>query len=116
MLVMKSGMPQQTVLFGEANLFMGAVTENYATQALVSNGYQLYYWTSEHIAELDFVIQKQNDIIGIEVKKAQHVKSKSMFEFVKKYHPAYTLRLSEKNFGMMENGTRIVPLYAAYCI
>lgn len=116
MLVMKSGMSSQTVLFGEPNLFMGAVTENYVAQALASNGYTLFYWTSEHIAELDFVIQKGNDIIGIEVKKAQHVKSRSMYEFMKKYHPSYTIRLSEKNFGTAENGARIVPLYAAFCI
>lgn len=116
LLVMKSGISQQTVLSGESNLFMGAVCENYVAQALNANGYQLYYWTSEHIAELDFVIQKGNEIIGIEVKKAQHVKSKSLFEFIKKYKPAYSIRLSEKNFGVADNNVRIVPLYAAFCI
>lgn len=116
LLVMKSGISQQTVLSGEPNLFMGAVCENYVAQALNANGYQLYYWTSEHIAELDFVIQKGNEIIGIEVKKAQHVKSKSLFEFIKKYKPAYSIRLSEKNFGVADNNVRIVPLYAAFCI
>lgn len=116
LLVMKSGMSQQTVLSGEANLFMGAVCENYVAQALYANGYQLHYWTSEHIAELDFVIQKGSEIIGIQVKKAQHVKSKSLFEFIKKYNPTYSIRLSEKNFGKGENHVRIVPLYAAFCI
>ncbi|MDD5899332.1 MAG: ATP-binding protein [Lachnospiraceae bacterium] len=116
LLVMKSGMSQQTVLSGEVNLFMGAVCENYVAQALYANGYQLHYWTSEYIAELDFVIQKGNELIGIQVKKAQHVKSKSLFEFIKKYNPAYSIRLSEKNFGMGENHVRSVPLYAAFCI
>ena len=76
----------------------------------------IHYWTSEHIAELDFVIQKGSEIIGIQVKKAQHVKSKSLFEFIKKYNPTYSIRLSEKNFGKGENHVRIVPLYAAFCI
>lgn len=116
LLVMKSGISQQTVLSGEPNLFMGAVCENYVAQALTANGHQLHYWTSEHIAELDFVVQKGNEIIGIEVKKAQHVKSKSLFEFIKKYKPAYSIRLSEKNFGVADNNVRIVPLYAAFCI
>ncbi len=116
LLVMKSGISQQTILSGEANLFMGAVCENYVAQALSANGYQLYYWTSEHIAELDFVIQKENRVIGIEVKKAQHVRSKSLSEFGKKYHPAYSIRLSEKNFGTGDNNVRSVPLYAAFCI
>lgn len=116
LLVMKSGISQQTVLSGEPNLFMGAVCENYVAQVLTAKGYPLYYWASEHSAELDFVIQKGNQIIGIEVKKAQHVKSKSLFEFVKKYSPAYSIRLSEKNFGTADNNVRIVPLYAAFCI
>jgi len=116
LLVMKSGISQQTVLSGEANLFMGAVCENYVAQALTANGHQLHYWTSEHIAELDFVLQKGSEIIGIEVKKAQHVKSKSLFEFIKKYKPAYSIRLSEKNFGVTGNNVRIVPLYATFCI
>lgn len=116
LLVMKSRLSQQTVLSGEPNLFMGAVCENYVAQALTAKGYPLYYWASEHTAELDFVIQKGSQIIGIEVKKAQHVKSKSLFEFTKKYSPAYSIRLSEKNFGTADNNVRIVPLYAAFCI
>lgn len=116
LLVMKSGMSQQTILSGDSNLFMGAVCENYVAQSLAAKGYNLYYWTSEHTAELDFVIQKDNQIIGIEVKKAQHVKSKSMFEFIKKYSPAYSIRISEKNFVMADNNVRVVPLYAAFCI
>ena len=116
LLVMKSGISQQTVLSGEPNLFMGAVCENYIAQVLTAKGYPLYYWASEHTAELDFVIQKGSQIIGIEVKKAQHVKSKSLFEFIKKYSPAYSIRLSEKNFGAADNNVRIVPLYAAFCI
>ena len=100
----------------EYNLFMGAVCENYVAQSLAAKGYALHYWTSEHTAELDFVIQKGNEIIGIEVKKSQHTKSKSLFEFIKKYSPAYSIRLSEKNFGEADNNVRVVPLYAAFCI
>ncbi|WP_242954624.1 DUF4143 domain-containing protein [Desulfitobacterium chlororespirans] len=37
---------------------MGPVAENYVAQALAANGHNLYYWTSEHTAELDFVLQK----------------------------------------------------------
>ncbi len=115
LLVMKSGMPQQTVLTGEPNLFMGAVTENYVAQALASNGHSLFYWTSEHSAELDFVLQKGEDIIGIEVKKGIKVHSKSLNVFIQKYKPAYSIRFSEKNFGRTENIFSI-PLYAAFCI
>ncbi len=115
LLVLKSGMPQQTVLSGEANLFMGSVTENYVAQALSTNGHSLYYWASEHKAELDFVLQLGTDIIGIEVKKGTKVHSKSLYTFMQKYKPNYSIRFSEKNFGRTEDIISI-PLYAVFCI
>jgi predicted AAA+ superfamily ATPase len=115
LLVMKAGIPQQTVLSGESNLFMGSVTENYIAQALAANGYQLYYWTSENTAELDFVMQKGTDIIGIEVKKGVKTRSKSLSVFIGKYAPAYSIRFSEKNFGKTDT-ILTIPHYAAFCV
>ena len=115
LLTMKSGLSQQTVLSGEGNTFMGAVTENYVAQQLAARGYDLYYWESSGTAELDFVLQKGNQIIGVEVKKGEHVRSRSLNVFVSNYHPAYSIRLSLKNFGE-KDGLKSVPLYAAFCI
>ena len=115
LLTMKSGISQQTVLSGEGNTFMGAVTENYVAQQLASKGYDLYYWESGSTAELDFVLQKNNEIIGIEVKKGEHVRSRSLSVFVNNYKPAYSIRFSLKNFGE-KDGLKSVPLYAAFCV
>lgn len=115
LLVMKSGISAQTVLSGEGNLFMGAVTENYVAQQLAAKGYPLYYWQSKSTAELDFVLQKENQIIGIEVKKGEHVRSRSLSVFVDSYKPAYTIRFSLKNFGERD-GLKSIPLYAVFCI
>lgn len=115
LLTMKSGISQQTVLAGEGNTFMGAVTENYVAQQLAAKGYDLYYWESSSTAELDFVLQKGNQIIGVEVKKGEHVRSRSLNVFVSAYHPMYSIRLSLKNFGE-KDGLKSVPLYAAFCI
>ena len=115
LLTMKSGISQQTVLSGEGNTFMGALTENYVAQQLASKGYDLYYWESSSTAEVDFVLQKGNQIIGIEVKKGEHVRSRSLSVFVSNYKPAYSIRLSLKNFGE-KDGLKAVPLYAAFCI
>ncbi len=115
LLVMKSGVPQQTVLTGESNIFMGSVTENYVAQALICNRHELYYWTSKHSAEIDFVLQKNVDIIGVEVKKGIKVKSKSLGVFIQNYAPAYSIRFSERNFGQSEN-IKSIPLYAAFCV
>lgn len=115
LLTMKSGISQQTVLSGEGNLFMGAVTENYVAQQLAAKGYGLYYWESKSTAELDFVLQKENQIIGVEVKKGEHVRSRSLSVFVEAYRPSFSIRFSLKNFGQKE-GLKSVPLYAVFCV
>lgn len=117
LLTMKSGIAQQTVLAaGEINnSFLGAISENYVAQALAANHHALYYWRSEGIAELDFVIQKGEDIIPIEVKTGRRTRSRSLNLFTEKYKPPYSLRISSKNFGL-ENGIKSVPLYAVFCI
>jgi hypothetical protein len=64
LLTMKSGLSQATVLSaGEVdNTFLGAVSENYVAQVLHSKGYGLYYWATDGTSELDFVLQKGDDI------------------------------------------------------
>ena len=117
LLTVKSGISQAAVLAaGETqNIFLGAVTENYVAQALAKKQYGLYYWTSAGTAELDFVLQKGDDIIGVEVKTGNHTKSRSLNLFVAKYKPTYSIRISSKNFGF-ENNIKSVPLYAVFCI
>ena len=115
LLTMKSGISQQTILSGEGNTFVGALTENYVAQQLASKGYELYYWESNGVAELDFVLQKENKIIGVEVKKGEHVRSRSLSVFVDAYKPEYSVRFSTKNFGE-KDGLKSLPLYAAFCI
>lgn len=116
LLINKSGMSYTTILSGESNSFMGAVTENYIAQQLTSAGLPLYYWSKTNSqAELDFVTQKSNPIIGIEVKKSKHVKSRSLTMFINTYKPDDAIRFSEKNFGKY-NGFRIVPHYGVFCL
>jgi predicted AAA+ superfamily ATPase len=117
LLTMKSGISQQTILTagGIDNSFLGAITENYVAQAFTAKRYGLYYWTSGGIAELDFILQKDSDIIPVEVKTGTRVKSKSLAVFSEKYKPAFSIRISGKNFGF-ENNIMAVPLYAVFCI
>lgn len=77
-------------------------------------GYSLYYWTvANSQAELDFVLQKDDKIYAIEVKKGEHVRSRSLSVFKQKYSPDYAIRFSQKNFGKTEDVIS-VPLYAAF--
>ncbi len=94
----------------------GILAENYVANTLKGNGFSPYYWESEGKAELDFVIQNQlGEVIPIEVKSSENVRSKSLQQFITKYNPAWSLRISARNFGF-ENNIRSVPLYAAFCI
>lgn len=116
LLVKKSKMSVNTIVTGEANIFMGAVTENYIAQQLAAKNYSLYYWTvSNSQAELDFVMQKDDKICAIEVKKGEHVRSRSLSVFKQKYAPDCAIRFSQKNFGKTDDVISI-PLYAAFLI
>jgi len=97
------------------NQFLGALAENYVAQQLTARGYELFYWESDGSAELDFVLQKDREIIGIEVKSGLNVRSRSLSVFNGKYQPAYNIRFSLRNFGQVDN-LKSVPLYAAFCV
>lgn len=99
----------------ELNDFKGGMVENYVNTQLKRNGYVTYYWESPRGAEIDFVIQRNGQLIPVEVKSADNTKAKSLKVYVETYHPAYAIKLSTKNFGF-EDGKKTVPLYAAFCI
>ena len=93
----------------------GALTENYVATQLHANGIKFYYWESNNQAELDFVIQIENQIIPIEVKSWESVRSQSLETFRKKYNINQSFRVSARNFGFV-NGIKSIPLYAVWCI
>lgn len=94
----------------------GALTENFVMNSLISNQFQPYYWESQGKAEVDFVVQMNDGkVIPIEVKSSENVRSKSLKQFINKYKPAYSVRVSTKNFGF-ENGIKSIPLYAFHCL
>lgn len=117
LLTFKSGMASQIILSENEpdNGFMGGLTENYVAQALTTNGHRLFYWKNKNTAEVDFVIQIQDKIIPIEVKKGVHTKSTSMNIFRKQFGCEKSIRISKKNFGNTD-GVMSVPCYAAFCI
>ncbi len=51
------------------------------------------YWTSGGQAEVDFIIQRGNDIIPIEVKADQNVNSRSLTLYGQKYEAETKIRL-----------------------
>ena len=117
MLTMHSGLPAQMIFASiETNsTFMGAIAENFVAQAFAANAIPLFYWKSDDTAEIDFVMQNDEHVVPVEVKKGIRTRSGSMALFSKKYQSPFSIRISQKNFGF-ENGVKSVPLYAAHCI
>jgi predicted AAA+ superfamily ATPase len=91
--------------------FKGILTENYVLQSLVRQfGSEIFYWTSGNTAEIEFLLQKSNKIIPIEVKSALNVKSRSLSEYRKKYMPELSIHFSSKNIGKNDDMINL-PLY-----
>lgn len=117
LLCAKKDLPANDVLYmvEEISDFKGGMTENYVNTQLRTNGYQTYYWESKRGAAVDFIIQRDGQLIPIEVKSADNTRAKSLKVYMETYKPAYAIKLSSKNFGF-EEGKKTVPLYAAFCI
>ena len=117
MLTMLSGLPAQMLLASieTNNTFMGAIAENFVAQSFASKAIPLLYWKSKDTAEVDFVIQQDEYVVPVEVKKGIRTRSGSMALFSEKYHSPFAIRISQKNFGF-ENNVKSIPLYAVHCM
>ena len=105
------------ILLDNLSLYKGVITENYVANQLETMGYSLYYWQSNGIAKIDFLLYTKEGIIPVEVKAADNVQSKSLNVYIDKYQPKKSIRLSTKNFGYdKEKKIKSVPLYAIFCL
>ena len=105
------------VSFGEGNRlfleFKGALSENYILQSLVTQYEGLpRYWSSGATAEVDFTIQRGNDIIPIEVKSDENTRGKSFSLYNQKYAPLIRVRFSLRNLKKDDNLIN-VPMFLA---
>ncbi len=71
-------------------------------QTLVKQGYSLHYYKPNDNSELEFVIEKGDEIIPIEV-KAGNAATKSLDSFVKDYEPSIAIKLISGNIGTSGN-------------
>jgi predicted AAA+ superfamily ATPase len=91
--------------------FKGALTENFVLQHLIRNfEVQPRYWTSGAQAEVDFIIQLKNEVIPIEVKSDENVRSRSLSVYNSLYEPDLRIRFSLKNLKKDE-GLLNIPLF-----
>lgn len=91
--------------------FKGALTEQYVFQQLVL-AFEPYYWSQTNSqSEIDFLVQRNGEIIPIEVKAEENLQAKSLRLYVKDYMPALAVRTSMSTYREEEWMVNI-PLYA----
>lgn len=96
--------------------FKGALSENYVLQAL-KNQFEATprYWTMDNPRyEVDFLIQRENDILPVEVKAESNVESKSLKKYKEKYGDKVKLRVRfSLNNLRLDHDLLNIPLFMA---
>lgn len=110
-----TGLKQKTLIEGN-NLFVefkGALTEQYVCQQLKTiEDLNIYYYTNERgNCEIDFVIDRDNQIIPIEVKAEENLRAKSLKTYSEKFSPDICVRTSMSDYRK-EDWLINLPLYA----
>lgn len=99
--------------------YKGAFAENYVQTELKSQDIEAFFWRSGNSAEVDFIFEKENELVPVEVKAADNTQAKSFKQFCKKYTPQTGFKLSEKNIAeniCEETKTFSIPLYLTWNI
>ena len=106
--------------FGEGNRlfteFKGALTENFVLQTL-SSQFEVVprYWTQTNPPyEVDFLIQRENDIFPVEVKSESNTSSKSLRKFKELFPDKVKLRVRfSMNNLKLDDDCLNIPLFMA---
>lgn len=119
LLAAKGELSAKTLLEGNRIFeeFKGALTEQFVAQEFVSNQHKLYYYASNNSSgEIDFMIQKEEHVIPIEVKAEENLRAQSLKAYCKKYEPEIVIRASMSAYRK-EDWMCNVPLFdVAYYI
>lgn len=90
----------------------GGIYENLISEMLVKRGYGLYYYKTENSTmEIEFIIEKDGEVVPVEVKAGNNV-SYSLNSFVNQFHPGQAYKLIDGNIGIAD-GKITLPHYMA---
>lgn len=93
---------KQALLNGTLKGFAkGGIYENFVAETLVKNGYTLHYYKQGDSSELEFVIEKDGEVIPIEV-KAGNAATKSLDSFIENFEPSIAFKLIGGNVGVAD--------------
>lgn len=81
--------------------FKGAFAENAVLQNLITQfDVTPRYWTSNGKAEIDFLLQYDQQVYPLEVKASNNKSGKSLKIFIDKFHPSKSVIISSDNLNI----------------
>lgn len=96
------------------NTLLGIFLENFVTAELIAKGNPLFYWRGKASCELEFIIESDNKLYPIDVKKGRGVLN-SLENFSHHNPYACAVKISSGNYGYDESKRLLtVPLYFAF--
>lgn len=92
----------------------GGIYENFAAQVLIQRGYSLHYYKPDDNMELEFIIEKDAEVMPVEV-KAGNTATISLDRFIERFKPSAAYKIAGSNMG--SSGIKLtLPHYMAIFI
>ena len=107
-----SGIAPTTFLNYDFGSYQGYVAENFVAQELRAAGEKALYCWQGRTAEVEFLLEKEGEIMPLEVKSGWVTQSKSLKVYTERYRPPQAYSLSANNISR-RNIIHYLPLYAA---
>ena len=92
--------------------YQGYIAENYVAQELRANDIRTPYCWQGRTAEVEFLLEREAEIIPVEVKSGRVTQSKSLKVYADRYQPSLTYVLSANNITRRKI-RHYLPLYMA---
>lgn len=93
------------------NTLTGIFFENFVANELIAKGHQLFYWKGKSSAELEFIVESDNQLYPIDVKKGRGVLN-SLEKFANHNKFTFAIKVSKNNYGFSaEQKLLTVPFY-----
>ncbi len=93
------------------NTLSGIFFENYVANELIAKEHKLFYWRGRSTAELEFIIESNNKLYPIDVKKGKGTLN-SLAKFANHNRFEFAIKVSKNNYGYnAEQKLLTVPFY-----
>lgn len=108
----QSGINAASFVSGEReNTLSGIFFENFVANELIAKGHKLFYWRGKSSAELEFIVESDNKLYPIDVKKGRGTLN-SLEKFASHNKFEFAIKVSKNNYGFdPEQKLLTVPFY-----